>query len=187
MRSTIQRCAMRCCMSSLIRLTPLTSRNVTTSPKARCLAPARSVRSARPRRTARSMVTRRPPSAQRGAGHLAQVGHAARVGRGLSWGAPRGRRPSLGPAPSPTQIPGRRPSPLWTRLHQQSRRDRTSPSYDPNTVNRQRPTSRKSLVYLRYQIRTCVPGDHHETDVLMHSLISADTAARAARTSVLPA
>lgn len=99
MRSTIQRCAMRCCMSSLIRLTPLTSRNVTTSPKARCLAPARSVRSARPRRTARSMVTRRPPSAQRGAGHLAQVGHAARVGRGLSWGAPRGRRPSLGPAP----------------------------------------------------------------------------------------
>ena len=60
-------------------------------------------------------------------------------------------------------------------------------SYDPNTVNRQRPTSRKSLVYLRYQIRTCVPGDHHETDVLMHSLISADTAARAARTSVLPA
>ena len=59
--------------------------------------------------------------------HLAQVGHAARVGRGLSWGAPRGRRPSLGPAPSPTQIPGRRPSPLWTRLHQQSRRDRTSP------------------------------------------------------------
>ena len=60
-------------------------------------------------------------------------------------------------------------------------------SYDPNTVNRQRPTSRKSLVYLRYQIRTCVPGDHHETDVLMHSLISADTATRAARTSVLPA
>ena len=60
-------------------------------------------------------------------------------------------------------------------------------SYDPNTVNRQGPASRKFFVNLRWQIRTCVPEDRCETDVLMHSLISAGTAARAARTSPLPA
>ena len=65
--------------------------------------------------------------------------------------------------------------------------NRNALSYDPNTVNRQRPTSRKSLAYIRWQIRTCVPEDRCETDVLTRSLISADTAARAARTSPLPA
>ena len=30
--------------------------------------------------------------------------------------------------------------------------------YDPNTVNRQGPASRKFFVNLRWQIRTCVPG-----------------------------